>query len=435
MENSFGDILQSHVRDNVTMVVRTSDWLMLERGKPLELARQIEARLSVIAILSSTIERQTEIAAPNEADYATLAAGIAELPPQLAFISESSALGQWLNIATLAEHDGVSRLAQLVIDELMRLLFLQRKEVSSTIERNYIDEGIGICWARRGRLARIIGELDDAASCYVMARQVVRKLPRRDARSMADIGLSLVAIGRGNFPEATKGALRLLRPSTNAANIFQVHAHQVLALTKRRNGNLIEAMGHAWDAFDLASGNDMRRLELIGSMSEISAEFGDLDAAAHGFDTVLSANVPNRIQVPSLAGALRLCVRREEIAPSTANRRALGVYSQRFKVMIKDGLVAGDELLALLALAEGDLVLRQLQSGKVSLERAAAIAKQFGFYEKQYAVETLQARFSAAENDPDAAPTARPEKNVQSLLDKSEINWPKALRRLAEVAF
>ncbi len=435
MDNFFSTNPLTPLRENTMSVVHTSDWMLLNGEANAEIVRYAETSLSIAAILSSALERQTELEAPFASDYAALEPGIRELPPQLAFVADNSALGQWLNVATLAEHDGAPRLAQLIVDALMRLLQARPRQNPTTPQQIDIDEAIGICWARRGRLARIRGELDDAATCYLEARQMVRKLPRRDARSMADIGLSLVAIGRGNFPEAASRAQLLLRQRDKAADIFQVHAHQILALTKRRSGHLIEAMNHAWQAFDFASGNDSRRLEIVGSMSDIAIELGDLEAAVHGFNIVLQADVRPRVQVPSLAGALRACARREEFASSMANKKAIGEYSQSLKKLVDDGLAPGDEVLATLAIAEGDLVFGEFESGKAWMNRAAAIATEFGFYEKQFAVENLAQRFKVADA-----------RLLQSLATPQHVsiavpailtgkNRPNALRRLAEVTF
>lgn len=389
--------------------------------------------MGCVAAISADLTRSHTLLPPPEGALRSLGSALDALPPQFAHLAESTALAQWLNIAALAEHEGAPRLAQLILDEVVRLVAKPCAASDGQQVNRSTREAMGICWARRGRLARLRGDLVDACNCYDEARSLVRHLPVRDAEPLGTIGLALVALGRGNFPEASRLMSALLRRNGTLAGMFKVQAHQILAFTHRRRGKLQAAMQHALAAFDLLDRSDFRRHELTVVMSEIAVELDDLDAARNGFRAVIGSDVKSRIRVPALIGAISVCVKQIGWPSASKVRHELDTYQVMLDRHVKESLAPGDLSAALLALAEAAFTLERYDAADNWLARAKDIAQEFGFHERQFAVNALEHRLMARRAGTQEAELVTDDGyNPQQRARRRLVRSP-ALQRLANV--
>lgn len=395
------------------LVTRTADWMLMH---PLESpgasgATEHEERLGALAILASELERLPGLTGPvgaAGAARATIAHRLAEIPPQAAFVDQDGAFGRWMSVAAVAEHEGAPRLAQLIVDRIAVLLHTSLAGTTGHGDRH--REELGMCWTRRGRLARIAGKLDDARECYREAVRKVTKLPWLDARPQAELGLATVAVDHGNFPDAERRLTALLAHRPAVAPLYRIPAHQLLALAKRKRRDFVDALLHGWSAFDLLEQQDVRRQEILLSMAEIATEMGDLDAAAHGFDAVLASGPPIRVRVSALVGAVSTSIRWQQSRVLDARAGArLAEYAAKLEELLATALAPRDEMRVLLALVESaSLRARPTGSTATWLDAAARIATRHGFYEQQFRVDALRAQLYADVVPPVDAPSASP---------------------------
>jgi tetratricopeptide (TPR) repeat protein len=330
---------------------------------------------------------------PHAAHLAKLRTEIAALPPQFAGIKLGDPFGEWINIAALAEHLGEPDLAHLILSLMLELLSRGSRRARS-LRGNVDVERVALCWARRGRLARIAGALDDAAECYEHAVRISRKQPWQDARPHAEMGLAVLAIARGNLPEGERRSRAVLAHRPRALALYRVQAHQVLSFTERRRGRLLDALLHGWEGYDLLDRDDLRRHELVASMAEIAMDCGDLDAAARGFDSVIAAAVPLRIRVPALVGAIEVALHRLSHSTSRARPGREALAAELVK-LLSQPLAPGDRVLALVALIEWALSTNGLDQASAWLLEASALATTHQFHEKQFRLGTLRERLDA----------------------------------------
>ena len=375
------------------VVVTTADWMAIYDRSSDKASVVVEERLAILAMLSSALEHQTELTAPSAQLMSRLDAEIAALPPQMSGVGVDEPFAQWMAIAALTEHCGALRLAQLMVDRVRELVDARGKSLIGEAARSGVER-TAICWARRGRIARTNGQFDDAIACYEQAAANVRSRPWIDARPQAELGLATVAAIRGNIPEAERRANALLAHRPHIFAIYQVNAHQLLSFAKRKRGLFIDALLNAWAAFDLLGHEDFRRHELVGVMSEIALELGDLDAASHGFDAVLDTDVSSRIRVPTLAGAVDVCLRRMNATTAMSVSNRLESLLDELRVLITTTLSPNDRASALIALAEGAMALGQGAEAERWLSAAATTSADAKLFERQFRIDALRVRLN-----------------------------------------
>ncbi len=411
-------------------LLRISDWL---RHSPESDSATDDARasqLGALAVVAAGLEASDSFDRPSIA-MPQLREPLELLPPQFAGIPSGSAMAEWVNIVSLAELLEAPQLADLLLVELIVRLSPQDAGRAHGYSPSERAEMAAVCWARRGRVARTQGRLDDAEACYKTALQMSGSL-WCDARPQALVGLSALAANRGNFPEAERLALQLLERGSGVFAVYRVPAHQLLTFTMRKRGRLLEALLHGWHAFDLLGVDDSRRDELLITMSEIALAYGDLDAAARGFSTVRLDILPARIQIPALVGGLDVAARRMSIANrhDAADEDAAKTSVARLSVvaarapllpLLKGSLSPGDRLLAVIALGEAAIELGERDDAMSWMAQAAHIADQHGFHEKRFHVDSLLARLASGEGR-DVLMTAN-----------SVASAPPALRRFASL--
>ena len=383
------------VGKEVDVVVRTADWIRSAQQQVSPVVRHEDAeRLALLAVLASELERCSHLTSPQDAVFSRLSTDLADLPPQIVTADESSSFGRWFRLAALAEHLGAARLAQLMIDRLIELTTHTHTVAGRTPSSADIaerQERLALCWARRGRLSRIAGTLNDAEECYRCAARLAAPLPWRDAKPQAELGMAALATVRGNWPAVIRRLKRLLGHRPPAADVYRLPAHQMLAVAMRKRKQLVDALLHAWEAFDLLGQADFRRFELIVGIAEIATDLGDWDAAAHGFDAVLAAPIRVRIRTPALIGALRVWTMRPAKTGEQATGERLAGYMAELEAELPRITAPSDAAEALLALADIALQMDRLDDANRWLLAAAEVSDRVGLFELQFRVVELGA--------------------------------------------
>ena len=385
-------------------LLRISDWLRFSPESASATHDAHAAQLGALAVVAAGFEASDSFDRPSIV-MTQLRGPLEQLPTQFAGIPSDSAMGDWLNIASLAEFLQAPQLADILLVELIVRLAPQRAGQVHGYGQSERAEIAALCWTRRGRVARTQGRFDDAEACYDTALRLAGRL-WRDARPLATLGLAALAANRGNIPAAERLALQVLERGSQVFPLYRVPAHQLMTFTLRRRGSLLDALLHGWHAFDLLDADDYRRDELLITMSEIALAYGDLESAARGFSAVRLATLPVRIRIPALVGTLDVAVqhmstlRRRaavggDVAIATAARSSVLAARVPLLILLDGALSPGDGLLAMIALGEAAIELGERDDAMVWIAKAAHIADQHGFHEKRFHVDTLRARIES----------------------------------------
>lgn len=377
-------------------LLSTSDWLLRQPKIGDSVVRE---RLGIIAVLCAALEGSTQLEGPPISLLDRLGEGLSRLPPQMEGYNRGHPLRDWLDVAALAEHHGSLSLAYLIIGRLQQLLTVGLALDNSSNDVDSRREETALCWARRGRIARVDGSLDDAEECYREAIRLGNRNPWGDGRCQGELGLTILSYFRGNMPAAAKRAQRILAQRPAVSPIYRMSAHQMFALCARRRGDLIDALLHGWHAFDLLEAKDSRRVELLITLSELALEFGNVDAARAGFAAVLAVDPPNRIRVPALAGALD--------AASLLLTAPLGygdytdesfeaAWQSLQGAVTRDPLPPYVEVPAIISLVRAALRAQRWAEAERWLARGGALANANGFHEKRFVLEQLTADLDSA---------------------------------------
>jgi len=339
---------------------------------------------AALLALASRAARLDWLEYPVQSLVTALHGPLAALPAQLAFVAVDSAFGQWVAIASLAEQRALYEAATDILNGVRTAV---ERAGETTIAPQEALEFRAICWTRRGRVARTLGHHDDALECYVQARRLVKELPWRDARPLAELGLGALAAARGNYPTVARHATNVLKQRPPLPGSHRLGAHMLMALAQRKRGALIEALLNGWAAHDLVPRGDVRALEVLISLSEIAIELHDLDAAEMGFASVLGHDCPVRVRVAALIGAVASCLLLAEADASVEIRTRLNRYGVLLQALLDIDLAPHDECRVLFALAGIDRQSGEPSRAAECVERATSIARQVGLFEQQFRLD------------------------------------------------
>lgn len=379
---------------------------------------------------------------------------VEQLQPQIGPLGADMTVRMWVNAAAIIEAHGFHDVAVDLIEELRRVLASDRTDDEARAFDAFL-------WTRRGRIARLAAQLDDAEECY---REALRRTPPHktslwwsDVVSNAWIGLSILAVGRGNYPLAHLEARKLLVPQVPPSQ--QVQGHLLLALILKKRRRFGAALAHVWQAFDLLPGTDPRRADTLVTLGEIAADVGEWESALHARLAALALPILPRVAVAALTGvlgvlaqpSLRANARAEEIlARSAWGRRVLAgrpemtvvaraeghaqdllrpsaiAPAKLSTVTIAGALTAHDQVVLALSLAELIEADERYSEAAEWLAFAEQLAVRHGFHERVFQVDTLRRAWSdqraVSQRDPSS-----PEPTVRTPRARRSTAW----RRMA----
>ncbi len=341
---------------------------------------------------------------------------VEQLQPQIGLLGTDTTIRMWVNAAAIIEAHGFHDVAVDLVEGLRRVVTSGRTDDEARAFDAFL-------WTRRGRIARLAAQLDDAEQCY---REALRRTPRQrtdlwwsDVVSNAWLGLSILAVGRGNYPLAQQEARKVLVSHVPPSQ--QVQAHLLLALILKKRGRFGAALAHVWQAFDLLPDTDPRRADALVTLGEIAAEVGEWESALHARLAALALPILPRVAVAALTGLLgvlaqpnlRANARAETIiAQSAWGRRVLAGRTEMTVVARAEGhaqdllrpklgigttgggLTAHDQVVLALSLAELIAADERYSEAAEWLEFAEMLAVRHGFHERQFQVDALRRAWS-----------------------------------------
>lgn len=399
-------------------MLHAADWLVWSERST---ERASDDLLGVLVLAAADLGQQTSLDAPREVLWRQLHAPLATIPPQSAHLEMGSPFTQWLAVASLAEGVGALRLAIIVLhhlEERVRIAHATHSGHPAPGHRPTLHEQVALCWTRRGRIARTGGQLDDAARWYRQAQRLVRREPTRDATVQATLGLAALAVNRGNYPEVVRHLGGLMRSNAGVPSLYRIPSHHLMAVARRKQARYIDALLHVWIAFDLLDATDFRREQLIGTMAEIALEAGDLDAAIHGFATVLRSSAGPLVRAPALLGAVRARAQQAQ-----RNVHGTRVFTQpealragdppdvsfddladQLQAMAEKSLAPTEAVLVQLARAELEASRGAPTLAEAALDIAENLARSVGLYERLFMIDAVRLRLARAAASSDRPP-------------------------------
>ncbi len=231
---------------------------------------------------------------------------IHRMPAQRSTAFATHPADAWLVFASFADYIGAFDIAWAMLGEIERLLSHAAAAAPLPGEPEHAAVNLlAITLARRGRISRQRGDVEDAVEWYKSGLRRLRNTPPADGWAQCMAGLIACAQARGNFPEVIRRCHAILRKEPPLPEPEQCSAHHALALCHRRSGKLDLALRHAWAAFDLVREQpDDRRLQCLIGVAEITLQLGHAVAARNGFRVMLAQPLPERIRIPAHVGLL-----------------------------------------------------------------------------------------------------------------------------------
>jgi tetratricopeptide (TPR) repeat protein len=372
-------------------------------------------QLVSLAFLAASLERQSTLTAPSSSLWGALHDALARVPSQLVHLPPTHAAHPWLHLSALAEFLGEPSLAGVILNALTALLGEHDTARGSYDDAYEADRGevLALCWARRGRISRVAGALDDAQACFEEALALIGDNPWRDARLAAELGLITLSVARGNYPLVEQQCSALLTGA--AGHLAPVHvaaAYQMRAIARRKRQQWLEALLDSWSAYDLLGHASAYRAELVVSMAETALEAGDLCAAAAGFDNAhreaLATGAQFRVQAAAITGRARTmnsCLLGDTARAHAVPADQVESARQSLVTLLSAPLAPRERAYALITMAEWQHREQDITGARAHLAEASALAVEHDYFDYQFRTDTLRARLSAA--DPQHTPSAR----------------------------
>jgi hypothetical protein len=388
-----------------------AEWLSHAAARLAAMPTDVADVLTSVALLTATLERHPALVAPPAAPLAALRPAFAPLPVQLLCLPAEHPVGLWLQLSALAEHHGEPVLARLIVDALAERL--GEHDAGRTTRADGYDheraELLALCWTRRGRMARVAGYLDDA-QCHFEEALALTRGSWRDARLAAELGLTNLAVARGNYPQVAARCTALLANSEASAVLAPVHRvalYQMRAIASRKRGAFIDALLDSWHAYDLLGHASAHRAELIVSMAETALDCGDIAAAEAGFSSAereaLATGAPLRVQVAAVVGQARVALAHG--TPALVHSAA-----QQLDQLLRQPLAPRERAQALMTRAGCYQFTAEHALASATLGDARQLAAFHAFHDLSFGIESLGANIGHSTQAPILAHNSKQQK-------------------------
>lgn len=247
-----------------------------------------------------------------EADALALAPA---MPPDLSPARLAVPCFRWLYLASALDFAGD-------IDGARQLLDRLEARGAIGLPRALATELHALICARRGRLARQIGELDAAIDWYQEGLARSDGARDGDAWGACVQGLANAARARGDMHTAERLARLVTMQGEQVPHYARVAAWITRAVLHRQQGRLEAAARCAWIAHDLVEERDERRGQALVELSRLALAWGQAGAARRGCEVVLGFAQTLRVRRPARAGLLAAVLIEWRRAPSDPLGRA-----------------------------------------------------------------------------------------------------------------
>jgi tetratricopeptide (TPR) repeat protein len=197
-----------------------------------------------------------------------------------------------LTFATTVEEAGALHLCDTWVHLLERIVPTDR-----TLD-------VGRVRATRARTARKLGFPEIAEALYREVEELGETAAEPELTARAWIGFGVLALERGNFPDAKRWyqAAALVADDT-ACDEQSSMAHQGLMVIHATAGDFDTAIAAGWRAFDAALGDPLREAEILVNVAQALHDNGLHAAALRGFAAVVARTDRARVLLHALGGA------------------------------------------------------------------------------------------------------------------------------------
>ncbi|HMS03085.1 MAG TPA: hypothetical protein PKE51_08925 [Gemmatimonadaceae bacterium] len=219
------------------------------------------------------------------------------MPPDLSPARLEVPLFRWLRVASALDFTGDLDGARQLLDRLETRGPAQLEHTDATALRALI------C-ARRGRLARQIGELDAAIDWYQEGLARSQGARNGDAWGACVQGLANAAQARGDVHTAERLTRLVTMQGDRIPHYARVAAWITRTVLHRQQGRLEAATRCAWIAHDLVEERDERRGQALVELSRLALARGQAGAARRGCEVVLGFAQTLRVRRPARSALL-----------------------------------------------------------------------------------------------------------------------------------
>jgi tetratricopeptide (TPR) repeat protein len=197
-----------------------------------------------------------------------------------------------LALATQIEEAGALHLSYAWLCLLQRIVPIDR-----TLDAGRVR-------AVAARVVRKLGAPDISQSLYADVERLGERAAEPELTARAWIGFGVLAVERGNYPEAKRWyqAAALVADDTGCDEQSS-NAHQGLLVVYAMAGDFANAIIEGWAAFNSANGDPLRESEILGNVAQALHDMGHHAAALRAFAAVVARRAHIRSLLPALGGA------------------------------------------------------------------------------------------------------------------------------------
>ena len=251
----------------------------------------------------------------------------------------------------------------------------------------------GLVLAQQGRIARQLGEQDEARRRYELVESLGEEFDVDELRARAWIGYGVLAEVRGNYPDVRKWSSRVLTLEGLPLALRRL-AHQSLTAAALAARDFDLAAVHAWSAFEGAAG-DGEAVAMI-ALGEVFIRAGHPRTALRSFGAALLRPLPPRLELPALGGAAVAAAR---ALPALRARPLVERYAVRIQELVAGTQLPWANVTALADIGDAYSALGAQQAAATVRQQARTVAERHSFFE-------LLARLETAESRPALMPVA-----------------------------
>ena len=239
----------------------------------------------------------------------------------------------------------------------------------------------GLVFAEQGRVARLLGDLEQAEELYDQAAQIGDRTGILELTSRAALGKGVLARIRGNYPRAKllfqKG---LALAGEGGHRDLTAFAHQGLLIAATVAGDADTALVHGWAAYTHVYGDSTLQAEMLINLSHVALSAGYPSAAQHGFLSALTMTESLRVQLPALGGMATS-------AAHQSNAALLGRVASAVEQLLVRATFPYEKAHVLKSLSAAFAELGDGEASEMYRLRARELAEVGGFFELMHATE------------------------------------------------
>lgn len=238
--------------------------------------------------------------------------------------------------------------------------------------------------AHQGRIARQLGDLDAALSCFEAILSLARDTGDKEIEARGLYGAAGIALMRGNHPLARTRYEAALRQAAIAGSEEIIGlAHRGLMVIHGSAGHLDQALAHAGDALRRSPRNATSYAELLGNIGAVCSAGGHHEAALTAYDVAARSGGALRVTLASLGGAA-------SAAAHLNDRESLARIATQIEGALTQGAPPHESAQAFLGLAEAYQRLGDPRANGYAVW-ARTLAAKHDFFEITFAAEEILA--------------------------------------------